>query len=282
MARSNNKASLLGIGDNVVDFYKDRNEFFPGGNALNVAVLAKRFGLEKAGYIGLVGNDEEGMHVVKSLEAEGLWIDRIRQACGENGKAVVHLDEKGDRVFLGSNKGGIQRQLTLKMEEVDLQAVEDYGCVHTSIYSYLENELPVIRERANAVAFDFSSHLELDYVKRVAPYITMAFFSGSTLKESEVDDLIATIADLGVDTIGVTRGSDGAYWQVGGKRYRQGIKPVEVVDTLGAGDSFIAAYLSGILLGHSVEQSLDDAATFAADTCTRFGAFGHPYKVSQS
>lgn len=282
MARSNNKASLLGIGDNVVDFYKDRNEFFPGGNALNVAVLAKRFGLEKAGYIGLVGNDEEGMHVVRSLEAEGLWIDRIRQACGENGKAVVHLDEKGDRIFLGSNKGGIQRQLTLKMEEVDLKAVEDYGCVHTSIYSYLENELPVIRERANAVAFDFSSHLELDYVKRVAPYITMAFFSGSMLKESEVDDLIATIAGLGVDTIGVTRGSDGAYWQVGGKRYRQGIKPVEVVDTLGAGDSFIAAYLSGILLGHSVEQSLDGAATFAADTCTRFGAFGHPYKVSQS
>ncbi|MES2541767.1 MAG: carbohydrate kinase, partial [Pseudomonadota bacterium] len=31
---------LLCIGDNVVDLYLDRGEFFPGGNALNVAVLA--------------------------------------------------------------------------------------------------------------------------------------------------------------------------------------------------------------------------------------------------
>ncbi|WP_316860200.1 PfkB family carbohydrate kinase [uncultured Cohaesibacter sp.] len=280
MTLSKNKASLLGIGDNVVDFYKDRSEFFPGGNALNVAVLAKRFGLEKAGYIGLVGNDIEGEHVLNSLRAEGIWIDRMRQACGENGKAVVHLDEKGDRVFLGSNKGGIQRQLILRMEEDDLKAIEDYGCVHSSVFSYLENELPKIRERANAVSFDFSSNLDMTYIKRVAPYITMAFFSGSSLDEKGVDDLIAGVAALGVETIGITRGSDGAYWQVGGQRYRQGIKAVEVTDTLGAGDSFIAAYISGVLLGHSVEQALDEAASFAADTCTRFGAFGHPYKVS--
>nr|WP_319390341.1 PfkB family carbohydrate kinase [uncultured Cohaesibacter sp.] len=282
MTLSKNKPSLLGIGDNVVDFYKDRSEFFPGGNALNVAVLAKRFGLEKAGYIGLVGNDVEGEHVIKSLKAEGIWIDRMRQACGENGKAVVHLDEKGDRVFLGSNKGGIQRQLTLRMEDVDLQAVEEHGCVHTSVFSYLENELPKIRERANAVSFDFSSHLGMDYVKSVAPSITMAFFSGSKLDDQGIDDLIATVAGLGVETVGVTRGSDGAFWQVAGKRYRQGIKPVEVTDTLGAGDSFIAAYISGILMGHSVEESLDEAASFAADTCTRFGAFGHPYKVEDA
>ena len=280
MTLSENKASLLGIGDNVVDFYKDRNEFFPGGNALNVAVLAKRFGLQKAGYIGLVGNDVEGEHVAKSLAAEDIWIERLRKACGENGRAVVHLDDKGDRVFLGSNKGGIQRRLALRMEEEDLAAVEEYGCVHTSVFSYLENELPKIRERASTVSFDFSSFHDVEYVKSVAPYITMAFFSGSELDDKGIDDLIDTVSGLGVSTVGVTRGSDGAFWSVDGKRYRQGIKPVEVTDTLGAGDSFIAAYISGILVGHSVDQSLDDAASFAADTCTRFGAFGYPYKVS--
>ena len=62
--------ALLGIGDNVVDFYKDRGEFFPGGNALNVPVLAKRYGLARAGYIGLVGNDAEGAHVRAALERQ--------------------------------------------------------------------------------------------------------------------------------------------------------------------------------------------------------------------
>ena len=118
----------------------------------------------------------EGDHVAKSLAAEEIWIERLRKAFGENGKAVVHLDEKGDRVFLGSNKGGIQKRLCLRMEEEDLQAVEDYGCVHTSVFQLSGKRAAEIRERANAVSFDFSSHLEIDYVKRVAPYITMAFF----------------------------------------------------------------------------------------------------------
>ena len=279
MTLSPNRATLLGIGDNVVDFYLDRNEFFPGGNALNVAVLAKRFGLDDAGYIGIVGNDVEGGHVLASLAAEHVWSERVRQAYGENGKAIVHLDEKGDRVFLRSNKGGIQKRLSLRMEEADLEAVERYGHVHSSLFSNLEHELPKIRERAQSVSFDFSWRHEMDYVKSIAPHITTAFFSGSALNDGEIDDLIDTVHQLGVSTVGVTRGSDGAFWMVDGKRYRQGIKPTTVIDTLGAGDSFIAGYISSILMGNAVEEALDQAATFAAKTCTVFGAFGHPYKV---
>ena len=43
---------LLGLGDNVMDAYLFRGELYPGGNAANVAVLAKRAGAEKSGYIG--------------------------------------------------------------------------------------------------------------------------------------------------------------------------------------------------------------------------------------
>ena len=38
---------LLGLGDNVMDAYLFRGELYPGGNAANVAVLAKRAGAEK-------------------------------------------------------------------------------------------------------------------------------------------------------------------------------------------------------------------------------------------
>ncbi len=279
MTISSHPAALLGIGDNVVDFYLDRNEFFPGGNALNVAVLAKRFGLTDTGYIGIVGNDAEGNHVLKCLAEEQVWAERVRQAFGENGKAIVHLDDKGDRVFLRSNKGGIQKRLGLRLEEADLEAVERYGHVHSSLFSNLEHELPKIRDRAKSISFDFSWCHEMDYVKRVAPFITTAFFSGSALDDAAIDDLIETVAGLGVSTIGVTRGSDGAFWMANGKHYRQGIKPTTVIDTLGAGDSFIAGYISSVLMGNSVQEALDKAATFAARTCIIFGAFGHPYRV---
>ena len=42
--------NLLGLGDNVFDAYLFRGELYPGGNAANVSVLAKRAGAERTGY----------------------------------------------------------------------------------------------------------------------------------------------------------------------------------------------------------------------------------------
>lgn len=39
---------LVGVDDNVIDFYKDPEGIFPGGNALNVAVFSKRNGVERS------------------------------------------------------------------------------------------------------------------------------------------------------------------------------------------------------------------------------------------
>lgn len=280
MAASVSSPTLLGIGDNVVDFYRDRGEFFPGGNALNVPVLAKRYGLARTGYIGLIGSDAEGAHVRDSLMREGIWIDRVRQATGPNGKAVVSLDDKGDRVFLGSNRGGIQRALTLRMDAEDIEAIESFGNVHTSVFSYIEPELPKIRAHARTLTFDFSTNRDPAYIASVAPHITGAFLSGSDLSDGEIGDLINYVGGLGVTTVGVTRGSDGAFWLAGGRRYRQGTKPATVVDTLGAGDSFLAGYLTGVLTGRTIEAALDFAAECAAATCGYFGAFGYPHPAN--
>lgn len=272
--RTDVSASLLCIGDNVVDLYQDRGEFFPGGNALNVAVLAKRCGLSRVGYIGLIGQDAEGAHVRKCLGSENIWIERLREAVGPTGKAIVALKD-GDRVFVSSNKGGIQRALTLRMDVDDEIAIRSYENVHSSCYSYIEHELPKIRANAKTISYDFSTHTETEYIERVAPYITSAFFSGSHLTEAQLGALAETVLSYGVETVGITRGAQGAVWFTEGRSFEQAVKPVEVVDTLGAGDSFLAAYLSKRLCGASVVNALEFAAARASDTCTHFGAFGY-------
>ena len=50
---------LICIGDNVVDCYLDEGVCYPGGDAVNVAVHAKRCGAEKVTYMGVFGNDAE-------------------------------------------------------------------------------------------------------------------------------------------------------------------------------------------------------------------------------
>ena len=155
---------LLCIGDNVVDLYLDRGVFFPGGNALNVAVLARRFGLADVAYMGIVGNDREGDHVRACMLAENLSIAHLRRVEGPNGKAQVTHDAAGDRVFVSSNRGGIRRKLMLRMDEDDLALIAAKGHVHSSCFSYLEPELPRIRAAARGVSFDFSTLHDLSLI----------------------------------------------------------------------------------------------------------------------
>lgn len=267
---------LLCIGDNVVDLYLDRGVFFPGGNALNVAVLARRFGLADVAYMGIVGNDREGDHVRACMEAEGLSLAYLRRVEGPNGKAQVTHDPQGDRIFVKSNRGGIRRKLMLRMDEDDLGLISDMGHVHSSCFSYLEPELPRIRAAARGVSFDFSTQRDPAYLSQVCPHLTLAFLSGDGLDDSGVAALIAQVLALGTQTVCVTRGKDGAVWARGAERRVQGIVAAQVVDTMGAGDAFIAGYLASALGGAGAGEALAHAAESAARACEWEGAWGYP------
>ena len=51
---------LLGIGDNVLDDYRWRQELYPGGNSVNVPVLARRYDGSTAAYIGVLAMTARG------------------------------------------------------------------------------------------------------------------------------------------------------------------------------------------------------------------------------
>lgn len=267
---------LVGIGDNVVDHYLDQGMYYPGGNALNVAVLARRSGLADTAYVGIIGDDAEGAHVRASMLAEGLSDRWLRQAVGETGKARVTL-ENGDRVFVGSNKGGLRKRLALRMDDDDLALIARLGHVHSSCFSYLEPELPRIRAVARGLSFDFSIGREDGYFAQVCPLVTLAFLSGSDLDDAATAALIARIHAHGAPQVCVTQGERGAVFSDGTRLIRQGIVPATVVDTMGAGDAFIAGLLAATLAGATPEAALPHAAACAARACGWPGAFGHPH-----
>jgi fructoselysine 6-kinase len=267
---------LVGIGDSVVDHYLDQGVYYPGGNALNVAVLAHRFGLAKSAYIGILGEDEEGAHVQACILAEGLPTGQLRFAKGETGKAKVTL-VNGDRVFVGSNHGGVCKKLMLRMDQDDLDLISRLGHVHSSCFSYLEPELPRIRAIAQGLSFDFSTTRDMDYLAAVCPLVTLAFLSASDLSDIETDAFIARIHSMGVPMVCATQGERGAVFSDGVRTLRQGIVQAKLVDTMGAGDAFIAGLLATWINGASFEDALPRAATFAAKACEWPGAFGHPH-----
>lgn len=263
---------LIGIGDNVVDYYEDSGIMYPGGNAVNVAVLSKRLGSELCSYIGLLGNDRAGDHILDCLHEEGIDVSRVRRAYGANSEAVVNLNSEGDRIFIGSHSG-VAGGLTLRLIEDDLDLINQHDVVHTSVYSRLEEELHKIRK---PISFDFSESRDEAYLKKVCPYLTYAFFSGSDLSVSDCHDLIARVHKYGVEIIGITRGAEGALFSRNGTLYEQGIVDVpELIDTMGAGDSFIAGFLAIFHDKRDMEAALQKAAQSASETCSYNGAFGY-------
>lgn len=268
---------LIAIGDNVTDCYLDEGIYFPGGNAVNVAVNCKKNGAERVNYIGVFGNDDRADYLKECLAEEGVEILRSRKVYAHTAQPKVYLKD-GDRVFGPGPRDSCQHLFAIKIVPEDVELIREFDICHTSCFSNLEYELPALSEICQ-VSFDFSEKREDAYLERTCPYLTFAFFSGSDLTEEECQALMEKVHGLGTKVVGVTRGSQGAIFYDGKKTYRQGIKKVEVVDTMGAGDSFIAGFLTAYGDGKSMEEALDYAAERSAQTCKVRGGFGHPHQA---
>jgi fructoselysine 6-kinase len=273
--------SIVGIGDNVLDCYLHEDLAYPGGNALNVAVYSRLFFGAAAGFVGIVGDDRFAAHLLNVLDE--LQIDRgnTRPAHGANGMAFVSLDSDGDRRFVGSNYGGVQRGLRLRLTEQDFSYLDGYDRVHTSVYSAIEPELGALAERGTAVSFDFSDDAPTELVGRVGTHVDVGFFSGGALTESEIDDLGRAALAHGIDAVVVTLGSRGARAYTGDSRAVARIVPVDAVDALGAGDAFISGFLAARAAGNDIDGCLEIAATTGALACTYRGAFGYPVEAGE-
>ena len=113
---------LLSLGDNVFDAYLFRGELYPGGNAANVSVLARRAGAEETAYAGVLADDPAGRHFKAALEAEGVDTSRLRMAVGKSACNYITLDDNGDRTFSGNNgRETVQSLFALRITPEDVQ-----------------------------------------------------------------------------------------------------------------------------------------------------------------
>lgn len=167
---------VLGFGDNVVDLYDHLHLMYPGGNAVNFAVFAKRLGVERSAYMGIFGTDRAAEHVISSLEKEQVELVKCLQIPGENGWSRNTVVD-GDRVFLDYNNGGIRGDVHYPLGRFELAYAKQFDLVHTGIYCFTERELPKLQKAGVPVSFDFSDEYTEDDVKEIAPYVTYAFFS---------------------------------------------------------------------------------------------------------
>lgn len=281
---------IIGIGDNVTDIYVNQNKMYPGGQTLNFAVYAKMQGIESA-YMGVFGNDYRGLFVRKQLSILNVDFSHSLIKEGGNGFAKIQL-ENGDRKFIGGNSGGISRINPLEIMENDYEYLKTFSLAHISLNSYVENQIPKIKELGLLISFDFSDRSTNEYIDSIIKNIDFAFFSVSNLAEDELKSKLSNVWNKNPTLVIGTLGAKGAVVYDGIKYYYHEAVSVQPIDTLGAGDSFQSSFIVNFLTKckefginptsknyslekeRAINQALDKASSFAAEICMLNGAFG--------
>jgi len=263
---------IVAFGDNDVDCYEGPGMMYPGGNALNVAVFARRAGGDAA-FVGAMADDPAGRHMRSALVAEGVDVSGLRTVAGRTAFCVIGHSE-GEREFLRADLG----VSIVAPEAGDIEMIAAASAVHTGRSSHVEAYLPEFAAH-NRLSFDFADQIHEDYIARIAPLTFLASFSGGGLGDGDVALIHKQARAAGATWCLVTRGGKGA--TLSGPGTNVSVAPVqgEIVDTLGAGDSFIANVLIGLLREEAPQTVMQTAAAMAAETCAQRGGFGHPAPI---
>lgn len=258
---------LITVGDNCMDVYQQIGKAFPGGNPVNVAVYLRRLGHD-VNYIGVVGNDNYGNIMLNALKEKGIGVSHVHQIPGETARSMVDIVE-GDRVF-GDYFEGVMKDFSLS--EDDLSFIAQHDLLHTAYWGETDPYLKQIKEGGTQICYDFADKPEAPKVKALIPFVDYALFSFQQ-DDTATRSFMKRTQALGPKQVIVTLGKQGSLVFDGKEFTACGVEQVDVVDTMGAGDSFIAGYLAGIAEGKPILECMKMGTKNAAVTLGYSGAW---------
>lgn len=258
---------IVTVGDNCMDVYRNRGEAYPGGNPVNVSVYLKDLGVDSA-YIGWVGTDEYGAKMIHAIQARGVDTSFVSKIEGNTAITYVEL-VNNDRQF-GQYDEGVMADFTLTAKEIDF--IETFQLIHAGIWGHVDPFFPIFKERGLLTSFDFSDQLSHELVKTLPRFVDFSFFS-YTNDDSYIRKFLKEVSNLGSKVVVATLGENGSLAYDGKKFYKCDVVKGNVIDTMGAGDSFISGFLFGRLRGYEINKCLKLGSETAAKTISYFGAW---------
>jgi len=271
------------IGDNCVDIYPKSGKSYVGGNGINSAIALKRNGID-AGYVGVVGNDEEGELVIAALEKEDIGCSRVVKLKKKTAWTKIELN-KGDRVFVDESLG-VQHKFDLFEEDYDY--LRNFAWAHHTIFSNwptavsdgiesyyekIKNQIQKLYINQVRLSVDFSEQFDRKLLTSLKNRVDLGFFSRPKLSRSELKEEFEKLYGYGFSVVVITMGARGSAAFYGRDIIYQPAIPTKMIDTLGVGDAFIGAFLSQWVRGETIKVTLEFAAGYAASTCLINGAF---------
>ena len=264
----------------------DGIEVRSGGDCLNVALSLAKLGISVA-FSGKVGTDMLGDYLVRVI-AEGGIDGRGLRRCPEAGTCacLVLINGKGDRSFF--YHGGTND--LFGPEDVDMSLLDSAALVHIG-GTYLlprfdgpgaASLLATARSLGKITSMDVTWDTTGRWLSVIEPCLPHLSLFMPSIKEagqmagmSNPERIADFFQERGVGTAVIKLGDKGCYVkpEEGRGFYTEAFR-TEVVDTTGAGDSFVGGFLSGIVRHWPLERCAAFACATAALNIRKVGATG--------
>ncbi|NJD03542.1 MAG: carbohydrate kinase family protein [Ruminiclostridium sp.] len=245
----------------------DKIELFTGGCAVNTAIDMARMGLNIA-IIGKIGNDGFGKFLSGTLKDEKVDIKGLVAADGSNTSAsLVTVDSNGERSFMhcvGANG-------EFSVNDINYDVIRDSKIVFvagTMLMPTFDGEqcagfLKKAKEMGKYTVLDTAWDSRGRWMKVLKPCMEYIDLFIPSIEEAEQlsgkndpEEIADVFLSMGVRTAVIKMGKKGCFIKDsnGEKHTIPTYSKIKAVDTTGAGDSFVAGFLTGMTKGWSLYQ----------------------------
>lgn len=250
-----------------------------GGAESNVAVGLQRLGVDTS-WLGRVGDDPLGERIVRELRGDGVTVRAIVDAGAPTGLMIKERPSAASTAVHYYRRGSAGSRL--EADDLPMGWIEDAGLLHVTGITPLLSDTAraavfVAVDRARAagvpVSFDVNYRSALA-APEVAGPLLREIADRATLVFGGVEELglmgpdaTASLRAAGVAQVIVKRGPEGAAVSTTDGMTEAPGFVIEPLDTVGAGDAFVAGYLSAWLQGLSPADALVRGNACGAMAC---------------
>lgn len=277
------KKIIVGIGEILWDMLPSGKAL--GGAPANFAYHAGRLG-EEGWAVSAVGDDALGREILELVASKGLH-SMIAVTDKPTGTVQVELDDRGVPAYsIMENVAWDNIPFTPEMEELAKRA--DAVCFG-SLVQRMNSRSSVMRfiraMRPDALkVFDINLRQHYYSCEVIVESLMLADILKINDEEIRIvagmlglsDDAVTAcrelIGNFGLKLVILTLGPDGSEVITADGVIPQGVEDVEIVDTVGAGDSFTAAFTVAYLRGDTLAEAQRLASATASYVCSRKGA----------
>lgn len=275
---------IICFGEVLFDVFPTHRKI--GGAPLNVALRLASLGVN-AQIISRIGKDEIGRELLAFIEKNGVATETIQ--IDENlstGQVIVQLNDKGSASYTINYPVAWDKIICIPEDEIMVKKADAlvFGTLvcrdsvsHTSlleIINYAKYAVFDVNLRAPFYTKEILINLMMqsDFIK----FNDDELFEISTFMNSPYHSLEQNILFIAEQTntkhICVTKGSHGAVLYYNEKMYYNSGYKIDVVDTVGSGDSFLAGLLSKLLYDENPQEAIDFACALGAIVAKNEGA----------